>query len=326
MKALVTGARGFIGSFLVEKLFEQKYEVKCILRKKGVGLKWLEGLDIIEVEGDLLDPESLISAVKDVDYVFHLAGLTKALKTEDYYEANVTGTKNLLEAVVKMNPSIKRFVHVSSLAAGGPSFDGTPLTEEQQPYPVSHYGKSKLESEKVVTQYFDKLPVTIIRPPAVYGPRDTDVFEYFKYAKKGVLPILAGERTASFVYVKDLVDGILLAAEKKEAVGQTYYLCDEKPYTWDEIGGEIASALNVKTKRIVTPAFLSFWAALFSDIFSKISGKASILSLDKYKEIKMNHWVCSSEKAMRELGFKPPYGLKKGIKETADWYLANGWL
>lgn len=327
MKALVTGARGFIGSFLVEKLLRKGYDVRCILRKKNSGLKWLKGLDVEVIEGDILNPDSLDAAVADVDTIFHLAGCTKALRTKEYYNVNVTGTQNLLTTVVKLNPSIKRFVHVSSLAAAGPSFNGIPLNEEQECRPVSHYGKSKCESEKVVSEFLDKLPITIIRPPAVFGPRDADVLTYFKYAKKGILPILSGgERTASFVYVKDLVDGIVLAAENETSERQTYYLCDEKPYTWDEFGGAIASALKVKTRRLVMPVFLSFWASLFSELFSKLSGKPSILSLDKYKEIKMNHWVCSSEKAKKELGFEPKYGLEKGIEETAEWYLANGWL
>ncbi len=179
----------------------------------------------------------------------------------------------------------------------------------------------------MVAEFLDKLPITIIRPPAVYGPRDSDVLTYFKYAKKGILPILSGgERTASFVYVKDLVDGIILAAESETAKRQTYYLCDEKPYTWDEFGGTIASALHVKTRRLVMPVFLSFLASLFSELFSMLTRKPSILSLDKYKEIKMNHWVCSSEKAKNDLGFDPGYGLEKGIRETAEWYLTNGWL
>ncbi len=327
MKALVTGARGFIGSFLVEKLIENGYEVKCILRKKGSDLKWLNGLSFEQVEGDILHPDSLKDAVADVDIIFHLAGCTKALRREEYYNVNVTGTQNLLDAVVKFNPSVKRFVHVSSLAAAGPSFDGRLLKEGQDCHPVSHYGKSKCESEKVVIEFFDKLPITMVRPPAVFGPRDRDVLTYFKYGKKGILPILAGgERTASFVYVKDLVNGIILAAENNSSVRQTYYLCDEKPYTWDEFGGAIASELNVKTRRLVMPVFLSFWASFFSELFSRFTRKPSILSLDKYKEIKMNHWVCSSEKAKKELGFKPEYGLGKGIKETAEWYLANGWL
>ncbi len=326
MKALVTGARGFIGSFLVEKLLEQGHEVRCLLRRKS-GHSWLDGLDFETVQGDITQAASLETAVQNVDVVFHLAGCTKALNRAGFYRVNVDGTRNLLEATAKYNPQLSRFVHVSSLAAAGPTRNGRPLLESEKPFPVSNYGKSKLESEHVAQEFCADLPITIVRPPAVYGPRDRDVFDFFKQAKLGIRPVLGGgARSASFIYVKDLVDGLLLAADKKGAIGQTYFLCDDAPYTWDELGSCIDAALNVTTRRIVLPLSLAFLVCVGVELFSQITRKPGLLNLDKYREIKMNHWVCSNGKARQELGFVPGFSLQAGIQEAGQWYLQQGWL
>ncbi len=326
MKVLVTGARGFIGSFLVERLLEQGCQVHCLLRHKAQSNPWLDGLDFTTIAGDLSDKKLNLDA-GDFDYVYHLAGLTKAARREDFDLVNVQGTRNLLNAVVASSPRLQRFVLVSSLAGAGPSPDGKPISEEDVPAPVSDYGRSKLRAEEVTNGFSDRLPITLVRPPAVYGPRDSDVLTYFKYAQKGLRPVLGGgPRTASFVFVHDLVEGILLAATKPEAIGRTYYLCDDRPYTWDELGQTIAATLGAKTVRLNMPLFAVFLAALASDLVSRISGTPSIINLDKYKELKEKHWVCSARRAEEELGFSAKHSLQEGIAATAEWYSAQGWL
>ncbi len=327
MKALVTGARGFIGSSLVEHLLERGLEVACLLREKAGGDGWIAGLDFQRVAGDITQPETLPAAVADADLIFHLAGCTKAIDRAQFDAVNIDGTRNLLSAIRKHNSNIKRVVLVSSLAAAGPSPDGQPLTEAEEPAPVSNYGWSKLGGERVALEFADELPITIVRPPGVYGPRDTDVFTYFKYAKLGFLPVLSGgTRTASFIFVKDLTRGILRAGELAAAVGKTYYLCDDQPYSWDELGETIAMALKVSPRRVPVPVPLAWPVAAVSDLVARTIRKASILNLDKYRELKMKHWVCSNALAKKELGFGTEVTLAQGIAETADWYQEKGWL
>lgn len=327
MKALVTGGRGFIGSFLVEQLLQNECKVRCLLRNKGRRLGWLCGLDIESYEGEITNLDSLADAVQGVDYVFHLAGATKANSIKEFYEINAEGTKNLLEATQYFNREIKRFVFVSSLAAAGPSQGRQPVTELASPKPVSHYGKSKLKAEQVTWSYSKGIPITIIRPPSVYGPRDRDIFRYFKYTQQGRRFILTGgPRYSSFIYVKDLVQGILLAAEKEEAIGEIYYLSDDQPYSWDYFGDVLAQVLKVEPRKIVVPAQLAFFVSLGFDLFSKITGVPTLFNLDKYRELKQTHWICDNSKAKQELSFKPRYSLEKGIRETSEWYLKNGWL
>ncbi|MCJ7578895.1 MAG: NAD(P)-dependent oxidoreductase, partial [candidate division Zixibacteria bacterium] len=215
-KALVTGANGFVGSHLVEKLLSIGYQVTCLVRKTS-NLRWLSGLKVEYVYADISERESLSreagsfgkNVLKDVDFIFHVAGLTKAKTEEEYSKANYEGTKNLLEACVKDNPQIKRFVYISSQAAVGPGKDDRPLDETAPCNPITDYGKSKLEGEKIVLEYSSKLPVTVIRPPAVYGPRDSDILSFFKVANKGFKTLFGkGESYLSLCYIEDLVDGI----------------------------------------------------------------------------------------------------------------------
>jgi nucleoside-diphosphate-sugar epimerase len=327
LKALVTGGRGFIGSFLVEKLLQSGYEVRCLLRNKGKGFGWLNGLDIEFYEGEITNPDSLTHAVQGVDYVFHLAGATKSNSKIEFYKINTEGTKNLLKATQEFNRKVKRFVFVSSLAAAGPGQAGKPVTESDPPKPVSHYGKSKLKAEQATRSFSKEIPITIIRPPSVYGPRDRDIFRYFKYTKQGWRLVLSGgPRYSSFIYVKDLVEGIVLGAETEQALGQTYYLSDDQLYSWDYFGDVLAQALEVKPRRILVPVPLAFWVSLGFDLFSKITGRSTLFNLDKYRELKQTHWTCDNSKARKELSFKPRYSLEQGIRETCEWYLKNGWL
>ena len=327
MKALVTGGRGFIGSLLVEKLLQNGYEVRCLLRNKVRGLGWLDGLNIELYEGDIINPTSLVEAVQGVDYVFHLAGLTKSNSRMRFYRINAGGTKNLLETIQEFNHELKRFVFMSSLAAAGPSQQGIPVTELGPSSPVSNYGKSKLMAEQVTLEFSKELPITVIRPPAVYGPRDRAVFAYFKYTKQGLRPVLSGgPRYSSLIYVKDLVHGILLTAEKDEARGEIYYLSDDQPYSWDYFGDVIADVLDVKTRRVLLPMQLAFLISLGFDLYAKLTGRPTLFSLDKYRELKQTHWICDASKAKNDLGFKSQFSLETGVRETTEWYLENGWM
>jgi nucleoside-diphosphate-sugar epimerase len=319
MKALVTGATGFIGSHLCEELVRSGYTVTCLSRQTS-NLKWIESLDLTMVQGDCTDRGTLLN-IGNFDYVFHLAGLTKTCSPDEFFSINAKGTENLASVIAEGNPEIKRFFYLSSLAAAGPSKDRNPVVEDSSPSPVSDYGRSKLEGEKAVLKYRDRMPVTILRPPAVYGPRDKDMLVMFKMIKKGFFFDL-GKCYYSLLYVDDLVQSIILAAEHKEAEGKIYFVSGNKFYTGEEIAMEISSALNVKAKPLKVPKFcMPFFAFL-----SEKMNKQGIINRDRIKDFRHSHWICDSRKAREEIGFMPKIDIKEGIKWTADWYRIHRWL
>ncbi len=320
MKALVTGASGFIGSYLVETLKKRGHEVTCLARRSS-NLKWIEHLGLKYIICDLSDVESHADEIAGFDYIFHVAGLTKALCERDYFEANADCTKKLIRVVAERSAGLKRFIYLSSLAAIGPSRNGGAVKEDSPPLPVSQYGRSKLEGEKAVLQYRSKCPVTIIRPPAVYGPRDTDLFFMFKMINKGIFPFW-GSCMYSLLYVEDLVEGIVLAAESKEAEGETFFLSDDMVYTNDAIAAEISSAIGVKATKIRVPRTL---LPLLAFLGQKID-KKGIINRDRINDFRYSNWTCDSSKARDELGFRSRITLREGIKWTADWYKIHRWL
>jgi nucleoside-diphosphate-sugar epimerase len=321
MKVLVTGATGFIGSNLVKELVKRDYEVTCLTRKTS-NLRCLEDLEVSIVHGDCTDKDSLKRLSADFSYVFHLAGLTKAKKEEDFFLTNGKGTENLLHALSARTKALKRFLYMSSLAAVGPSRNAMPLDETAKPRPVSLYGKSKLEGERVTFNYKDQMPISIIRPPAVYGPRDRDFFLFFKMVKRGFYPYW-GKCYYSLLYVDDLVRGLIAAAESHEAEGMIYFLSDGRIYSNDDIVFEIIQAMNTKAVRLRIPASVM---ELFAKLSERLSQGATIINSDKLREIKHSYWTCNSKKAENELGFIPKVTLKEGIKWTADWYKIQKWL
>jgi len=315
---LVTGARGFIGSFLVEALINRGDHVRCLLRDKAPG--WLSGLDFEMAKGDLTDVGNLKKAVKGVDCIYHVAGITKASHRSDFDKINFEGTRNLLQATSELNGSIRRFVLVSSLAATGPSRNGRPRTESEPAAPISDYGRSKLRAEEVTREYGQKFPITIIRPPAVFGPRDKDIFEIFKYAQKGWrVTLTGGPRYTSIVFVKDLIAGLLLAAKKEEAIGQTYFMCNDDFYAIRDLEDEIAAVLGKNLRTLRLPVQLAFLVASVFDLVGKMTGRAPLLNLDKLRELKATHWICDNRKAKQELGFSTNFDPQKAFKE-------KGWL
>jgi nucleoside-diphosphate-sugar epimerase len=325
-KALVTGSNGFVGSHLVEALLSRGYEVCCLIRKTS-NLRWLQGLKVDFVYGELIDKGSLKEAVADKDFVFHLGGLTKAKNIKDYYEVNHLGTKNLVDAIYESNPGIKRLVYVSTQAAVGPGKDMIALDENSPCHPITDYGKSKLTGEKAVLSYKDKLPITIIRPPAIYGPRDTEIFMFFKLIKKHIKPLFGfRENYLSLIYVKDLVEGICLAAESLKAVGQIYFIANEKPSSFSEALALIQKELKVKAITIRIPIFLFIFSAFLSQLFSSLKGEAASFNPQKAKEISARYWICDVSRAKHDLGFKTKYSLKQGVAETVNWYKQNKWL
>lgn len=323
MKALITGASGFIGSHLVERLLKSGYEVSCLVRKSS-NLRWLERLNIRVIHGDCSDKESL-NNIRGFEYIFHLSGLTKANCREEFYTVNTKATENIIDTLVKNNSQIKRFVYLSSLSAFGPSLNGSWINENHKPHPVSDYGNSKLMGEVAVLKYKDKVPISILRPTVVYGPRDKEMFLLFKLINIGFLPYW-GESRISLVYIEDLINAIILAAEREEAVGEIFFISDGMVYSNNEVINEIASALQVRLIKLRVPKRGLPVIGLIGEGLSKITNKTTMINSDKIKELMYTNWVCDISKAKNKLGFMPMVGLKEGIRWTADWYKIHRWL
>lgn len=322
--AIVTGASGFVGSHLVEKLLDLNYHVRVLARKESQ-LQWLKEKPLEIVRCEYNDLDCLANATKDVNYIFHVAGVIKAKKKDLYYKGNVETTKNLLIASQSAK-KLKRFVLISSQAAAGPSSIQNPKTEEMDCYPVTTYGKSKLQAEEEVKKYEGKIPFTIVRPSAVYGPRDPESLIFFKSIKNGWQPMIGfQEKYVSLVHVSDLIEGIMLAAQSDKSIGQTYFISSERGYSWRELGDITAKILGKRVIRIKIPHLIVYLVAGFSQVINYFQNDATILNFEKANEI-VEQWVCSVEKAKRELGYSQKIDLENGIRQTLEWYMKNNWL
>jgi nucleoside-diphosphate-sugar epimerase len=323
---LITGANGFIGSHLAEKLLKDGKSVRCLVRRTS-DLKWLENEKIELVYGELNDPESLRNAVRGVDVVVHLAGKTKAPTEEGYFKANAEGTRNLLEAAAGNAGRLKRFVYVSTQAAAGPSLDGACVRETDLPRPVTPYGASKLKGERAVLSFGDRLPVAVVRPPSVFGPRESDMLKFFKMIKRGLRPMLGwGERLVSLVFIDDLVQGIMLCAEKDRAVGQVFFINTVDRISWKDFGRAAAEAAGKKGIPVIVPMPLFVAAVWANDWICGMFKKETILNRSKIPEFLHRYWICDGSKARNELGYQPREDLGTALRLTMDWYVRQGWL
>jgi nucleoside-diphosphate-sugar epimerase len=325
-RVLVTGGTGFVGSHLVERLLLNGYAVACLVRDLRQ-LRWLEGKEVQLIQGDCTQPETLGGAVQGVSHVFHCAGLTKAKHARDYYLVNHHGTKNILAACARFNPDIEKFVLVSSQAAAGPSPDGRPVGEGNTAHPVSDYGRSKLLAEDEARGYKDRLPVVILRPAVVYGPRDVDVFELFRWASRGLtLEMTGGDRYINLCYVEDLTAALLLSAEHGTESGSVYFVAENRCCSWSEFRALLLATGDVKARTIRLPYGAAYLIALFSEIGSLFTGKPALANRQKVREAAQRYWLCDVGKIENELCFKAEYPLEKGLELTWRWYRKNKWL
>jgi dihydroflavonol-4-reductase len=322
MKILITGATGFIGSHLAEALSATDDEVYVLVRDAR-RLTQPSGRAVRVLAGDLFNIPELPA---DLDIVYHLAGLTKALKQKDYYTVNRKGTASLLDALDRqgLRPKVVIF---SSQAAGGPSMKGSRRTEDDPPGPVTPYGESKLGGEREALARKDRFPIVILRPGAVYGPRDTDFLSLFRYVRRGLRPTVGFKpRPFSLCYVTEAVRAIRLAAEKALPSGKILNISDPEPCTLDQMGRAAANALGVKAKKIVVPFGLAFVGALAMELLSVLAQKPSPINRDKYRDYRQAGWAVDVTKASALLGFEAKIALETGMRETAAWYVENGWL
>ncbi|MCJ7582342.1 MAG: NAD(P)-dependent oxidoreductase [Candidatus Aminicenantes bacterium] len=324
MKIFITGGTGFIGSQLIEYFLDQKNaEIYTLIRNRK-NLKWLESLDLHILEGDLFSIPPLPS---DIDFVFHIAGITKANNSAYYYTVNQHGTASLLQALQTQKINLKKLVLLSSQAVCGPSSDGQPISENSPPAPITHYGKSKLEAENEALKFKEHFPLTILRAPTIFGPRDPVLLPYFKFIKKGLLPSLGKvQRLVSLCYVKDLIKAFDLSTKTSLKSGEIFNVADPTPRSWNELGQAAGKALDVKLKTIKLPLGTLYPFYFISELLGKIRNNPSILSREKYFEMKQSSWIVNTEAAQEKLGFTPLLPFQEAIQETIDWYIDNKWL
>jgi nucleoside-diphosphate-sugar epimerase len=307
-------------------LCKEDADVTCLVRRSS-NLRWIAHLPVHLIYGDVTKPESLPSAVRGKDFIFHTAGLVKARRRRDFYRVNTTGTKNLIKATLKYNKTLDRFVYLSSQAAAGPAPHPFPITEESRCRPITAYGKSKRKGERWFSKTPRWFPWTIIRPPAVYGPRDSEILEFVKSAAKGWFPMIGTPHpTISLVYARDLCNAVILAARCPAALHQTYFVNDGVYYHWEVLVDALEQNLNRPLRRVWIPTPVLHTVGFFSEVSGWFRRKTPMLTREKAMEIAQPFWMCSSEKIQKDCGFKPAISLLDGLRETIAWYKRHHWI
>jgi nucleoside-diphosphate-sugar epimerase len=326
LRILIAGANGFLGSHVAERLQSQGHELRLMLRRTS-NLEFLEDVHGYErVEGDLRDAASLSRAVEGVDSVVNLSGLTSARTEAEYQAVNAAGTANLVTAATKAG--VTRFLHVSSLAAHGPSPDGRPRPLTAPGTPVSAYGRSKWAGELQALAAREAINIAVVRPPAVYGPRDRALVPLYRIAKLvGVFPLYGdGLNVASFVHVHDAADAIAAVALSDHKSGSIYAISDGKPHTWRELVQSFGRALGKRVRTIHTPPVLYRAAGYAGGLASLISRRALTLNPDQIAQMSQRYWVCDNVAITLDLGWQPRIDIDEGMAQTLAWYRQRHWL
>lgn len=322
-----------MGSHLVEELLRRGYdEVRCLVRSDP---KWLKGLDVTLVRGDLSSIDALWSAISGVDYVYHVAGVTRATDWETFEQGNVKATLNLLGAVRMANPGVRKVLVTSTLAVIGRS-NTCPATEETPLNPISRYGRSKAQMERALADrgemaasFMEDLPITVVRPSSVYGPREADIYTMIKTASDARVFPVVGRGTApaiTLVHARDLVRGMVDAAESDVTSGKTYFLGSETQYSWGEVRDTMGTALNKRLFTVPVPPALIIPVGAIVEGIGRMIGKYPPLNREKAREARYACIMCSSARARQDLGYRPQISLQEGMDETVAWYRKVGWL
>ncbi len=321
-QVLVTGANGFIGSHLIPALLARGHTVRALVRPTS-DLTALRGLPVTLYLGDVREPETLRAPVEGVEIVFHLAAALLVPEQATFDEVNTQGTLNLLRAVEQYaGPGFRRFVLTSSLAGAGPSADQTPLTEEAAPHPVSWYGQSKAAAEEAVHSFADRIPATIVRPAAVYGERERDISQTFGAIAAGLHPTTGFQPSyAVMVYVEDLVEGMIAAAESPSAVGQTYFLNHPEVLTTTQVIKTTAAAMDrPRGLTLPTPLWVLGLVAPLAELGYRYTRSRPATTRDKVRELRHRYWVADPGKAKRDFGWEARHTLLEGMRPTTRYY------
>lgn len=335
MKILVTGASGFIGSFIVEKGLEAGYAVWAGMRGSS-SRKFLGDSRVQFVELDFSSSSSLKKQLLSFkqeygswDYIIHAAGVTKCLDKKDFFRVNYEGTKNFVDSLVELDMKPKKFIYLSSLSVFGPvreKYPYEPILDSDEPHPNTAYGESKLMAENYIIEKA-AFPYVILRPTGVYGPRERDYYQMAVSIKKHV-DFAVGYRpqVITFIYVKDLVKAIYLAMEKP-VENRCYFVSEPRGYNSRAFSDYIQAELGIKrVLHIKAPVWLLKVISSCAEWFSRITRKPSTLNSDKYKIMKQRNWLCDTGPIEKELGFTADYSLEEGTREAIKWYKQEKWL
>lgn len=329
-KILITGASGFVGSFLVEAFLaaEAELEVYAGVRKTS-SRKFLTDPRIQFFEMDFSNQKKLEKDLGEqgFNYVIHNAGLTKADRKKDYFLVNCEYTENLIRALSGLSTPVEKFVFMSSMAAYGPAdnMPGDLVKENDIPHPIDTYGESKLAAEQMIKKYKD-LPYLIFRPTAVYGPREKDIYTFFTILNKGIEPYIGRkEQVLTFIYVKDLAQLMVKAILSKHEQ-KSYFVADDQVYSNYDLGKYGKQFLNKKALKIKVPTTLVRGIAYLNETVGKLTGKMPVLNLEKANFLESLNWKCDIRALKTDFNFTPAYNLETGLKETIAWYQENRWL
>lgn len=325
-KVLLTGATGFVGSFVTEELIKNGYEVFVTLRK-GSSIKWIENLHYTPVYINLNNIDEIKEHLQshNYDYIIHNAGLTRHPEEDELNRVNASILENFIKVINTLTKTPENFIFISSLAAYGSADqqkDGI-VTRDSTPKPLTAYGRSKLKAEQLIKNA--KFPYVILRPTAVYGPREKDLFTLFKTLNAGIDAKVGKGQNLSFIYVKDL-SRVIVACLNKKLKYKSYFVSDSNLYSSEMFSELISKALSKKSIKITLPSAFVKMICKTNDIAGKLFGFHPLLNGDKFNEISAKSWNCYSEDLWQELALKPQYLLEEGVSETAEWYKAQGWL
>jgi nucleoside-diphosphate-sugar epimerase len=325
MRVLITGANGFLGSHVADRLASDGHELRLLLRRTSK-TEFLEGLEYERADGDIRDARSLEAAAEGVEGVVHCAGLTSARTEREYGEVNELGTKDLVDAALRAG--VQRFVYISSLAAQGPSPDGRFYDAmEVTPDPRSPYGKSKLAGERQVLARAGELSVVSLRCPVIYGPRDRALLPFYRLVRFRLMPLYGdGQHQISWIYVKDAASAIACSLAAHGPSGSIYTISDGGRHTWRKLATMLGDTLGRQPLKIPVPGPLYGAAGLAGSAAGGLLRMALPLNRHRVREFAQQYWVCGHERITNELGWEPQYLPDTGLAETLAWYREHGWL
>lgn len=324
--AWVSGGNGFLGSHLVDELLRQGFRVTCLVRPTS-DTRYLRGKAVRLVTGDLAHPDpAWAGSLSQQQVVFHVAGATRALSYAHFLQANAQATDNLLRACVKAPVPPRRFVLVSSVGATGPAPPGEALSEEHAPGQRTDYGRSKAAGEEVAQGYRERMELVILRPTAIYGPRDRELLPVFRLARAGLLPAFAGPRQVyDLAHVSDIVAGIILASRAQVDSGQVFLLGAAGEVTIQQFAQVLGRVMQRRVRLLPLPRALLWLAAAGSELQANVLRRPAMLNRQKIPEL-VGSWRLDISKARRVLGYAPRWELEAGLRDTLRWYRQEGLL